>query len=101
MSRLRGLCGLRGKEKGKAVTVVPLDDRLNVRVRRHARANQVPVAVRTLNAANRRPELVLPRPRRRECGALASVCVLPSVANHSRQRMRRVLQRIVGPISDP
>src|SRR5262249_3705446 len=51
-------------------------------------------------SANRWPELVLARPRRRERRLLTAVRVIPRIAKDSRQRMRRVLQRIVVSIGD-
>ena len=60
---------------------------LRIRVRRQARAHQVPVAVRALHAPDRRPELALARPRRRERRLLARVRVRPRVA---RPRARSV-----------
>src|SRR5438445_9778759 len=40
---------------------------------RRAHAHQVPIAVRAVHAAHRRPHLVRPRPHRGEGGALARI----------------------------
>ena len=73
---------------------------LRVRIRRQAGADEVPVAVGALHPPHRRPELVLARPRRRERGLLAPVRVRPRVADDARQRVRRVLERVVVAVRD-
>src|SRR4029453_1661764 len=60
-----------------------------------AGAHEVLVAVGVVDAPDAGPELVLPEPGRGERGLLARVGVLPLAGRHFRQRVRRVLERVV------
>src|SRR5688572_27078613 len=75
--------------------------RLRIRIRGRAGADEIAVTVGAFDPRHRGPELPLPRPRQREGGALARVAVRPVVGYDLLERVRRVLERIVGAIQRP
>src|SRR5690606_39485774 len=66
-----------------------------VRLDRRARADQIAVAGYVVDPPDRRPELVHPRPRRRESGFLPGIWTTPLVRRHRLRGVRRVLERVV------
>src|SRR5712692_1107851 len=68
------------------------------RIRLHGRAHahQVPVAVRPVHPAHRRPHLVLAGPDCRERGPLARVRAVPGIGDHVLERVGRAGEQIVA-----
>src|SRR5688572_21828962 len=70
----------------------PRESALGVGLDRFAGAGEVAVAPDVVDAADRRPELVVLEPRRREGGVLARVGVLPGVGGDGLGRVRGVAE---------
>src|SRR4051794_32594906 len=61
-------------------------------------AEQVSISPRVVDSSNGWPELVIAQPACGEGGLLARVLVAPRVARHGGDRVRGVLQRVVGAV---
>src|SRR5687768_5579799 len=74
---------------------------LGVRLHALAGADEVPVAVRAVDAAHRRPDLVRPRRVGGEGGALARVGPVPGVRRAFGERVRRAGEQVPLPVGGP
>src|SRR6516165_6850252 len=63
-----------------------------------ARAEQIPIAIDVVDAANCGPEFVVARPRRGKSCLCARVGAVPFVGRNLSRGVRRVLEQIVLPI---
>src|SRR5258708_32965387 len=107
MTALRSSCGVRGGLQGGSRTptwpgvsappalISQAYRPLLVRLDRRARADQVTVPVRVVDAPHERPELVGAHPGRGERGLLAAIRVRPLVRGQLARRVRGVLERVV------